>query len=352
MGNKINEKKILSKKEFNIKFIGEIKKGENSYLIKLIKDSKKYFNIKIKSEKSNDIIIYKYDNHKFKLNLIDINKNKENNNCKTDCIIMEYDINDIKSFEEIKNLYNQKYKKSNTTNLFYLIGIKNNSEEKAKIEALYFSNMNHLKYFIISNENENEIKAFIKDLLENLEKETIKSKNNKEINSVKDKYKVCFIGSSGIGAKTSLINAIIGEPFNHNTMSTMNSSYAIKKIELENKKAIELELWDTIGQEKYRSLTKIFLANTDCFVLGFDITNKSSFDDVKDWYSLAKESVNAKLMYLIGNKIDLFDRQQVTEDEAKKLAVEYNLRYFETSCLTGSGIQEFVNDLANEIIRY
>ena len=84
MGNKINDKKIITKREFNIKFIGEIKKGENSYLIKLIKDSKKYFNIKIKSEKSNDIIIYKYDNHKFKLNLIDINKNKENNNCKAD----------------------------------------------------------------------------------------------------------------------------------------------------------------------------------------------------------------------------------------------------------------------------
>ena len=118
------------------------------------------------------------------------------------------------------------------------------------------------------------------------------------------------------------------------------------------KDMIELELWDTIGQEKYRSLTKIFLANTDCFVLGFDITNKSSFDDVKNWYSLAKESTDVNLMYLIGNKIDLFDRQQVTEDEAKKLAVEYNLRYFETSCLTGSGIQEFINDLANEIIRY
>ena len=185
MGNKINDKKIITKREFNIKFIGEIKKGENSYLIKLIKDSKKYFNIKIKSEKSNDIIIYKYDNHKFKLNLIDTNKNKENNNCKADCIIMEYDINDIKSFEEIKIIYNEKYKKGNETNLIYLIGIKNNSEEKTKNEALYFSNMNHLKYFIISNENENHIKAFIKDLLENLEKEANNNKNNRRLIQLK-----------------------------------------------------------------------------------------------------------------------------------------------------------------------
>ena len=67
---------------------------------------------------------------------------------------------------------------------------------------------------------------------------------------------------------------------------------------------------------------------------------------------MAKENADVNLMYLIGNKIDLFDRREVTEDDAKKLAMEYNLRYFETSCLTGSGIQEFVDDLANEIIRY
>ena len=79
MGNILNDNKILSKKEYNIKFFGEIKKGENSYLIKLIKDSKKYFNIKIKSEKEFDILIYNNNNKKFRLNLIDINKNIENN---------------------------------------------------------------------------------------------------------------------------------------------------------------------------------------------------------------------------------------------------------------------------------
>ena len=144
----------------------------------------------------------------------------------------------------------------------------------------------------------------------------------------------------------------MGEAFNYNTMSTLSGSCAIKKIQLENNKTIELELWDTPGQEAYRSLIKLFLANTDCFVLGFDVTNKNSFDEIKFWYSLAKENADVNLMYLIGNKIDLFDRREVSEDDAKKLAIEYNLRYFETSCLTGSGIQEFVDDLANEIIRY
>ncbi len=82
-----------------------------------------------------------------------------------------------------------------------------------------------------------------------------------------------FFGGCTIGAKTSLINAIMGEDFNYNTMSTLSGSCAIKKIHLENNKTIELELWDTPRQEAYRSLIKIFLANTDCFVLGFDVTN-------------------------------------------------------------------------------
>ena len=57
-------------------------------------------------------------------------------------------------------------------------------------------------------------------------------------------------------------------------------------------------------------------------------------------------------MYLIGNKIDLFMDRQINEEEARNLAKELNLRYFETSCLTGEGIHNFVYDLANEIIKY
>ena len=161
MGNKMSENKILSEKEFNIKFIGKIKKGGNSYLIKLIKDSKKYFNIKIRSEKGFDRIIYKNGNKKFTLNLIDTNKNIENNKFIADCIILEYYINDIKSFEDVKILNNEKLKKIKETNLIYLIGIKKNYEEKTQIEAMNFALKNNLKFFSISDGNENDIKTFL-----------------------------------------------------------------------------------------------------------------------------------------------------------------------------------------------
>ena len=357
MGNKINNNNFQIKTGFNIQFIGEVKKGENSYLIKLIKDSKKYFDMKIKSEKTNDIIIFKYNNNIYKLNLIDKNKSEEKNNYKIDCFILEYDINDLKSFEEIKILYNEKYKKNNETNMIYLIAVKNNSEEKTKTEAINFSNKNNLKFVSISDKNENDIKSFINNLLENLERRKIqninnnKNKNDKQATNIKDKYKVCFIGGAGIGAKTSLIKSIIDKDYDLNSMNTCLPSIPKKMIELKNNKTIELELWDTPGQEKFRALDKLLLKNSDCVVIGFDLTNKYSFDEIIFWYLMAKDVTNAKLMYLIACKTDLIDRREISENEAKNLAKEYNLRYFEISCLTKSGIQEFIKDLSSEIIK-
>jgi len=267
---------------------------------------------------------------------------------------MEYDINDIKSFENIKIIYNEKLKKNDDTNLIYLIGIKNNSEEKTKIEAMNFSSKNNLKYFSISDKNENDIKSFLKNLMHDLEKETIKkiNKDEKDDESEDDVYKVCFIGSSGSGAKTSLINAIIGKTFDPGPVATSICSFVIKKIKVKNNKTIQLNLWDTIGQEQFREFTKLFFTNVDCFVLGFDVTSFDSFNEIPIWYKIAKESVDVNLMYLICNKIDLITERKISEKDAINLAKEYNLRYFETSCATGEGIQKFLNDLANEIIKH
>ena len=167
----------------------------------------------------------------------------------------------------------------------------------------------------------------------------------------KNEYKVCFIGSCGNGAKSSLINVITGIKFNFSITSTTSCSFATKRIQLNNEN-IDLHLWDTIGQEKFRALLKMFIKYSDCIVIGFDITCDSSFREIRDWYNFAKNNCDAKLMYLIGNKIDLFMERRITEERARDLAKELNLRYFETSCLTGEGIYNFVYDLANEIIKY
>ena len=358
MGNqKIdNHKQFELRREYDIKFIEEIRKKENSVLIKMIKgkDKLKYFNkIKIIQEKNSEIMIIKGKSYLYKLNLIDINKKKNNNNHIIDCIILENDNKDIKGFENLKNIWFEKYKKNKKTNLVYLIDIKNESPEEKAIndDIKIFAFSNDIDYYTIANENDAE--GFLEYLLRKLEEEetkrfnTFKTKNN----PIKNSYKVTFVGPSGIGAKTSLIDAIMGNSFNQNINPTTTCTRQIKKIEIKNKK-IKLRLWDNIGQEKFRSLTKIYLKDSDCIVIGFDVTNESSFKDIKEWYLIVKEYLDIKLIYLIGNKIDLIDQRVISENEARNLAKELNLRYFETSCLSGVGIQNFMNDLTREIIKY
>ena len=92
------------------------------------------------------------------------------------------------------------------------------------------------------------------------------------------------------------------------------------------------------------------LNSYDCIILIFDVTNYESFLTIKEfWYPKTKEFPNINLIYLIGNKIDL--ERKVPREEAMNFANENNLRYFETSYLTGEGIQEFFNDLVNEITK-
>ena len=133
--------------------------------------------------------------------------------------------------------------------------------------------------------------------------------------------------------------------------STCSCVYTLKRIELKNKE-IDLILWDTIGQVTFRSLSAIFLKNSDFVVIGFEVTYYPSFQEVRDWYDIVKKNCNAKIIYLIGNKIDLFESRKINEEEARNLAKELNLRYFEISCATGKGIDEFMDDLKNELIKY
>ena len=115
-------------------------------------------------------------------------------------------------------------------------------------------------------------------------------------------------------------------------------------------KIIELKLYDFAGQERFRSyFSNFYIKKKDSIIiLGFDVPDKSTLLSIKEyWYPESKNFPNAKLIYLIGNKIDL--KREILKDEAKNFAEENNLRYFETSCLTGEGVQEFFKDLVTEI---
>ena len=115
--------------------------------------------------------------------------------------------------------------------------------------------------------------------------------------------KTILVGMSGTG-KTNIINALINQPFDSDQISTQTSSFVDKYITV-GKKKYHIEIWETAGQEKYRSLTKIFIKDSKIVIFVYDITTKASFEEIDYWVNTVKEILGDSPFYaLIGNKKD------------------------------------------------
>ena len=369
-----NIKRIIQIIEYTIVFLGGIKKKDKySYLLKKIKKDNNNDN-----KNKNKIIIKKNEDQNIILNLIDRNEilKAKNKNYEADCVILEYDIGDNKSFENVKYLWSN-HIECNNNNLIYLIGINfnnnNNIIENNQNDGKRFSDLNKINYISISPKDDNEIKIFLNNLLVNLEKnnnkiflncenkvEIVKKKNNFTKNSDNKKnkeiYNIIFLGDSSTGVKTCLIRRIFENEYIDAYLSTIGIDRMRTKLVLKNGKQISLILYDTTGKERFRAVTFQILKekNIDFVVLGYDITNKGSFDSLPRWLNSIIENTTkkVKLIYLIGNKIDLKESRVVSKEDGERFAENFNLRFFEVSCKTGEGIEEFLNDLKNEIAKY
>ena len=144
------------------------------------------------------------------------------------------------------------------------------------------------------------------------------SKENEEENQ-EDGVKVILIGESGVG-KTNLINIAIGDNFSENEKSTTASTLSLKKIKLNNKE-YNLDLWDTIGQEQYRQLTKIFFNNSKIVIFVYDITNKESFKALPGWKKDVEEQLGDDYIRgVVANKSDLYLEEEVPTEEGQEYA--------------------------------
>lgn len=131
--------------------------------------------------------------------------------------------------------------------------------------------------------------------------------------------KILILGGQGVG-KTSIIKRYLNDKFDINETSTLSMSYVGKLIELDNKK-IQLNIWDTIGQEKYRSISKLFLNETKIVVLVYSITSEQSFNELDYWYNLYKDLLGEEtILGIAGNKMDLYLEQVVSDEKGKEFA--------------------------------
>ena len=144
------------------------------------------------------------------------------------------------------------------------------------------------------------------------------SKENEEENQ-EDEVKIILIGESGVG-KTNLINIAIGDNFSENEKSTTASTLSLKKIKLNNKE-YNLDLWDTIGQEQYRQLTKIFFNNSKIVIFVYDITNKDSFEALPSWKKDVEDQLGEDYIKgVVANKSDLYLEEEVPTEEGQEYA--------------------------------
>ena len=166
----------------------------------------------------------------------------------------------------------------------------------------------------------------------------------------KETIKVILIGNEGVG-KTNLINVASGRAFNENEKSSLTASYLKKLITLNDKNYI-ISLWDTIGQEKLRTLSKLFFKNSKIVIYVYDITNYDTFKGLASWDKDVNDMIgNDVIKAVLGNKQDLYLKEQVTEEEASKYAQTLNAKFTLTSAKKDpEGISIFLEELLKEYI--
>lgn len=168
------------------------------------------------------------------------------------------------------------------------------------------------------------------------------------------KYKIVLAGTKDVG-KSSLIARFCDNVFHEKTISTIGVAFKRKKVYVNEKMSIELHIWDFGGEEKYRTLFPSYCNGASGALLLYDITNKKSLDDVKNWVKIIdKNAIENVIKIMIGTKIDMEDQRVISYDDARKTSRKYKclLDPIETSSKTGENVENAFLNVSKEIIKY
>ncbi|XP_068233075.1 ras-related protein Rab-27A-like [Palaemon carinicauda] len=169
--------------------------------------------------------------------------------------------------------------------------------------------------------------------------------------------KFLALGDSGVG-KTSFLYQYTEGIFQQQFISTVGIDFREKRLIYRGDgsgrpQGVHLQLWDTAGQEKFRSLTTAFYRDAMGFLLLFDLTNEQSFLDIRSWLEQLKTHAycdNPDII-LCGNKVDLTDQRIISEQRAKEVAEKFGFHYIETSAATGQNVEAAVKYLLDSVMK-
>jgi small GTP-binding protein len=157
--------------------------------------------------------------------------------------------------------------------------------------------------------------------------------------------RVVIIGDAAVG-KTSLLNRFVDNTFNPNELSTVGANYQLIARRINGKK-LQIQLWDTAGQEKFRSLAPIYFRNAIGVIAVFSLTSQASYDHLEDWLNMFTEIAgDDTVISIVGNKSDLTDFIEVDVNKVLKDCNEKKYLFAKVSAQSGFGISEFFSDLS------
>lgn len=155
--------------------------------------------------------------------------------------------------------------------------------------------------------------------------------------------KILIIGETAVG-KSCLLLRFAEDKFNQDFLTTIGIDFKVRHMIIDDAK-IKLQIWDTAGQEKFRTIAKGYFRGANGIIIVFDVTSRDTFNQCKTWMNSIKETMTEPVdIVLVGNKCDM--TRVITEEEAQTLANEMGVKYFETSAKTGQNVENTFMELA------
>ena len=161
-------------------------------------------------------------------------------------------------------------------------------------------------------------------------------------------FKIILIGDTATG-KTNILSQYINNKFETDSKATIGVELSFKTFNINNDK-VTAQIWDTAGQERYKSMTKAYFKGALGALVVYDITKKSTFENIDKWILDLKSCADEKVsIILIGNKCDLESSREISKEEGEKKAKTIEVAFLETSALKGDNIELAFKTLIEEV---
>ena len=163
-------------------------------------------------------------------------------------------------------------------------------------------------------------------------------------------FKYIIIGNAFVG-KSNIIYRFTKGKFAENYKATINLDFSFKNMKIGDK-IYRFQLWDTVGQEEFKSISRGYYKSGVCALVVYDITDRESFNNVSTWVDECRKYGPSTIsLVLVGNKIDLEDNRKIAFEEGEEFAEKNEMQFFETSALSGKNIDKLFNDTVESIIK-